>query len=99
MVSSSSLKLINPISYNSLQLVPSFSCSPPSPSLEYCSVKPIGDYVIIDSNDDIDLVDIENNRLEGRVTEFYTSLGKHKWFDSLTDPYWLCLEDMPKKVM
>jgi len=55
--------------------------------------------VIIDSNDDIDLVDIENNRLEGRVTEFYTSLGKHKWFDSLTDPYWLCLEDMPKKVM
>jgi len=60
---------------------------------------PIGDYVITNPNDDVGLVDIENDQLDGRVNEFYKSLGNHKWFSSLTDTYWLCLEDMPMKVM
>ena len=57
-------------------------------------MKPVDDYVITDSNDDMRLVDIEDNRLEGRVNEFYRSLGKYKWFNSLTDPYWLCLRKL-----
>ena len=69
------------------------------PSLKYSLVKHIDDCVITDPNDNIGLVDIENNRLDERVNEFHRSLGNYKQFNSLTNSYWLCLEDMPKKVI
>ena len=98
--SSPSPNLIHLVSYSSLVLVPArFSCSTPSHSLEFSLVKPVEEYVITDLNDDIGLVDIENNRLDERVNEFHRSLGNYKQFNSLTNSYWLCLEDMPKKVI
>jgi len=70
-VSSPSPKLIDLVAYTSLELVPAnFSCAPPSPRLESFVVKLMDDYVVIDPNDYIGLVDIENNKLDGRVMSF-----------------------------
>jgi len=81
-VSSPTPELIDPIVHTSCESSPvPFICSLPSPSLEYSLVKPIDDYVITEPNDDICLVDIEYNQLEGRVDEFYRSLGNYKWLN------------------
>jgi len=50
--------------------------------------------VITNLNDNLSAVDIEIKQVYGRVNEFYRSLGKYKWFNSLTDPYWLCLRKL-----
>jgi len=99
-VSSPSPELIDLVAHTSCESGPApCICSLPSPSLEYSLVKPIDDYVITDPNDDMGLVNIENNRFEGRVNEFYKSLGNYKWFNSLTDLYRLCIEGMHMKFM
>jgi len=38
-------------------------------------VKAIDDYMIAHPNDDMNLIYIKNNGLDGRVNEFYRSLG------------------------
>jgi len=55
----------------SLELVPApCTWSLPSSSVEYSLLKPIDDYVITDLTDDLGLMDIEKEQLEGRANEF-----------------------------
>jgi len=78
-VSSPSPELIDLIAHTSCDscLAPC-THSLPSSSLQYSLVKLIDDYVITNLNDDMGLVDIENNRPEGRVNEFCRSLGNYE---------------------
>ena len=65
-VSPTSLELICPISYHPLQLVHVlFTRSPLSISVQCSSVKPIGDYVITNPNDDLGHVKSEKEHLRG----------------------------------
>ena len=99
-LSPSSLELIDPLSHTSLELVPApFICLAPSPSLKSSLLKPMDNDVMINLHYDLSLVGIKVERVEGRVNEFYRSLGNYKWFNSFIDPYWLCLENMPKEVI
>ena len=51
-VSPTSLKFSSPIPHTLLELILArFTCSTPSPSLEYSLVKPMDDYVINDIDD------------------------------------------------
>ena len=78
-MSSINPELIGLVSYISLELVSArFSYSAPSPSLKHSLVKPIDDYAITDPTDDLGLVGIEKQQLEGRVNEFDRSLGNYK---------------------
>ena len=81
-VLSPNLERIDPVIYASLESIPArLSCLPPSPSLEYSLVKPIGDYVITDPTNDLGLVDIEKEQLEGRSNEFDKSLRNYRGYN------------------
>jgi len=59
------------------------TCSPLFPSLESSLVKPMDNDMMINLIDDLGLMDIEIKQVEGRINEFYRSLGSHKQFESL----------------
>jgi len=64
---STSFELIGIVSRTLVELVlDPFIYSPPSLSLEYSLVKPLGNYVITNINNDLGLVDTEWNNLRGR---------------------------------
>ena len=81
-VSSPSLELIDPITHASLESIPPcLSCSSPSASLKYSLVKPTDDYVIIVPIDDLGLMDIKKEQLEGRANELDRSLSNYRGYN------------------
>ena len=65
-VSPTSLELIDYVTHTSLELVPTrFICSPPSPFLKSSLIKPLDNDVITTLNDELSLVDIEIELVEG----------------------------------
>jgi len=73
-------------------------CSLPSQSPEYYLDEPINNFLICDANIDLGY---ENNMFSmlGGSLDNYVSLGYFRGYDPSIDPYCVCLEDLPRKVM
>jgi len=65
---------------------------------EYYLDEPINNFLIYDSNVDLGHEDNEFNVLDGNVDD-YLSLDYFRGYDPSIDPYCICLEDLPRKIM
>jgi len=74
------------------------TCSLPSPSPEYYMDALIDYPMIFNANNDLGYQDNEFNMLSEDVHD-YASLGCFRGYDPSIDPYCICLEDLPKKIM
>ena len=99
-VPSPSPELIDPIAHTSCEssLAPC-TCSLPSHSLEYPLVKPTDDYITNNPTDDVGLVDIEKEQVEGRANGFDRSIGNYRRYNRFINSYYFYVEDMPKSIV
>jgi len=70
----------------------------PSPSPEYDVAEPIDNSLICNANIDLGYEDKMFNMLGGNVDNFL-SLGYFSGYNASIDPYCVCLEDLPRKIM
>jgi len=89
-----SISLFNPLDHSHV----SFSCLLPSPLPEYHIFVPIDNLMIHDVVMDLGYEDNVFYMLGGSVDD-YVSLGYFRGYDNSIDPYCVCLEDLPRKVM
>jgi len=76
----------------------SLTCSQPFISLEYSLNVPVDNPKICDSNVDLGHKDNEFNLLGGNVDD-YLPRGYLRGYDPSIDPYYVCLEDLPRKII
>jgi len=93
-----SLELINPLSHTSLELNCSLYLFAIFHSLGYSLLKTMDCCVITNSNDDLDVVDILMQELQGNVSKCSRSLCS-KWYSHSFECYYFYLEDMPKSIV
>ena len=86
--------LPNPLDHSHVSTM----CSQPFISPEYSLDGPIDDHKIFDSNVDLGHKDNDFNVLSGNVDD-YLSLGYLRGYDHSIDPYYIYLEDLPRKIM
>jgi len=87
------IALSNPIDHFHVSPI----CSLPSPSPEYDIVKPIGNPIICNANNDMGHEDNMFCILGGNVDD-YVSLGYLRGYDPSIDPYCVSLRGLPKKI-
>jgi len=73
-------------------------CSLPSPAPDCYVDVPIDKLMVFDATMDLGYEDNKFNMLGGSV-DHYVSLGYFEGKDLSTDPYCVCLEDLPRKVI
>jgi len=60
--------------------------------------KPTDNFVITDPTNDLGLMDIEKEQLEGRLSEFDRSLGNYREYNCSINSFDFYLGDMPRSI-